>query len=327
MKQRKALPMKKLAPTFSIALTLLVTASAAAQEPMTSPGECQLRMATGKKGKGFSRIHRDLRAVCGAEVTLCEVETEGGLQNAIALSANEADVGIVQLDTLLSMKDSDENIASLQAIVPMHANLLHIFVRRDGYRITGERSLATLFTRDDRTVVISKFSELKGLPVAAVGSAQLLVRVLDHQFGSNLRFSDVDSDERALAMLKSGEVAAVFAMNGWPNPTVEALPREAGITLASYDLPVQGAYLLLRKNYQRIGIFNLAFLGAPSLLVTRPFKPDGARGTQVQHLRRCIIDHLNTLQEGSYEPAWKEVKQPEDVYGWPRFGQSTAVSR
>jgi TRAP-type uncharacterized transport system substrate-binding protein len=114
--------MKKLAPMFSIALTLLVTASAAAQESMSSPAECQLRMATGKKGKGFSRIHRDLRAVCGAEVTLCEVETEGGLQNAIALSANEADVGIVQLDTLLSMKDSDENIASLQAIVPMHAN-------------------------------------------------------------------------------------------------------------------------------------------------------------------------------------------------------------
>jgi ABC-type amino acid transport substrate-binding protein len=319
--------MKKLAPLFAITLTLLAAASADAQEPMMSPADCQLRMATGKKGKGFSRILRDLRAVCGAEVTLCEVETEGGLQNAIALSANEADVGIVQLDTLVSMKTSDENIANLQAVVPMHANLLHIFVRRDGYRVAGERSLATLFTRDERTVIVSKFSELKGLPVAAVGSAQLLARTLNHQFGSNLRFSDVDSDERALAMLKSGEVAAVFAMNGWPNPTVDALQRESGITLASFDLPVQGPYLLLRKNYQRIGSFNLAFLAAPSLLVTRPFKPEGARGTQVQQLRRCILDHLNTLQEGAYEPAWKEVKQPEDVYGWPRFGQSGAKSR
>lgn len=282
---------------------------------------CQLRVATGRKGKGFSRMYGDLKKLCGSQVPLCEVETEGGLQNTVALSANDADIGFVQLDTLHTMKESDENTAELQAIIPAHANLLHILVRRAGYTVTGERSLATLWQREEKTVVVSRLSELRGLPVAVVGSAQLLGRVLDKQLGLRLQFSDMLSDELAQSALKAGDVAAVLTMNGWPNPSIDNLGRDSGIGLAAFDLPVQAPYQLVRKNYAKLGYFNLAFLAAPNLLVTRPFKLDGVRGGQVATLQRCILDHLTDLQEGDFEPAWKEIKHPEDTYSWPRFGK------
>ena len=298
-----------------------------AQDTSVTTATCQLRMATGKKGKGFSKLFSDLRKLCGSQVQLCEVETEGGLQNTIALSANDADIGFVQLDTLYAMKESDENIAELQAIIPAHANLLHILVRRAGYIVPGERGIATLWQRDDKTVVITKLSELKGLPVAVVGSAQLLGRMLDRDLGLGLKFSDTNSDEEALNGLKSGAVAAVLSMNGWPSPTVDTLARDSGIGLAAYDFPVQAPFQLVRKNYAKLGYFSLSFLAAPNLLMTRPFKLDGQRGGYVAKLQRCIVDHLNELQEGPFEPAWKEIKHPDDVYGWSRFGQSTATGQ
>jgi TRAP-type uncharacterized transport system substrate-binding protein len=281
-------------------------------------------MATGKKGKGFSKLFKDLRKLCGSQVQLCEVETEGGLQNTIALSANQADIGFVQLDTLHTMKESDTNIAELQAIVPAHSNLLHILVRRAGYTQTAERSIATLWRSEEKTVVISKLSELKGLPVAVVGSAQLLGRALDRELSLALKFSDMNNDEEALSALNTGSVAAVLTMNGWPSPTVDALTRDSGIGLAAYDFPAQAPFQLVRKNYAKLGFFSLSFFAAPNLLMTRPFKLDGQRGNYVAKLQRCIVDHLSELQEGAFEPAWKEIKHPEEVYGWSRFGQPPA---
>jgi TRAP-type uncharacterized transport system substrate-binding protein len=225
------------------------------------------------------------------------------------------------------MKQSDENIATLQAVMPMNTNLLHILARREGYTVRGERSLATLFRREDTTVVVTKISDLKGLPVAVVGSAQLLGRILDRTFGYGWHFVDLASDEQAIAALKAGEVAAVLCMSGWPSGTVDALAREAGISLVGYDLPPQAPYQLVRKNYPKLGVFNLPFLAAPNLLVTRPFKPDGMRGHFVATLQRCIVSNLDALQEGAFEPGWKEIKNPNEVYGWQRFGaaaESTA---
>ena len=71
-------------------------------------------------------------------------------------------------------------------------------------------------------------------------------------------------------------------------------------------------------------MFNLPFLAAPNLLVTRPFKPDGPRGKQVAALQRCILSNLDALQEGAFEPGWKEIRNPDDVYGWPKFSPGHA---
>jgi len=304
----------------AVALSLAASAQVAAQTEVPAAANA-LRIASGKKGKGYSKLFADIRSVCGAQVALTEVETEGGLQNLTTLAANQADLGFVQLDTLQDLKGSDESIGALLAVMPLNMNLLHVVARSDGYTYDGPKKIWPL-SPDRITVAMAKVSDLKGLPVAVVGSARALGRVLDRRHAMNLQFVDVDTDEQALAKLKAGEVAALFSTSGWPSGPVQKLKRNAGVRLLQFDMAVQAPHQLVRKNYENLDTFNHAFLAAPNLLVTRPFSASGANGKAVATLQACIQKNQVTLQEGQFEPAWREVKDTTSTSGWPRFAGS-----
>jgi hypothetical protein len=80
--------------------------------------------------------------------------------------------------------------------------------------------------------------------------------------------------------------------------------------------------LVVKRNYQNLDAFNMRFLGSPNLLVTRPFKPNGEMGKRVAALQSCLLKHLDELQEGRFQAAWKEIKAPSDTLGVPRYGKS-----
>jgi TRAP-type uncharacterized transport system substrate-binding protein len=300
----KALQSRSAVVAFAFAMStcLPVTAQPAAAAPST----VQLRIATGKPGKGFSKVFADIRNVCGAAVPLVEVETEGGLQNLTALAANKADLGFVQVDTFAAMQDSDASIANLQTLMPMNTNLLHVIARTIGYELPQNGILGKLMSR--QSIVVRSFGELKGLPVAVVGSARALARELDRMHGLGLQFIDVATDDDGLAKLKRGEVAALLSTSGWPSGPVQALRRSDGLHLVRYDQKVQEPYLISIRNYENIDSFRHSFLGVPNALLTRPFTPNGAYGKAVATLRDCIRKNLVTLREGPYEPMWQEVK-------------------
>src|SRR4030095_3198998 len=93
------------------ALLLLGTVHAWAED---GPSDCSLRVASGPTGKVYAQIVKDMQSVCGAAVSVCPVASTGGLQNLSLLSANSADLGVVQIDTLQEMSTGDENIQTLQ---------------------------------------------------------------------------------------------------------------------------------------------------------------------------------------------------------------------
>lgn len=283
-----------------------VPAPAAAQSGAAGAQPVQLRVATGQAGKGFSRVFADIRSVCGHVVPMVEVATEGGLQNLTVLAANKADLGFAQLDTLAAMRDSDPAIAALRPVMPLHSNLLHIVARSDGFEAPRHGVLERLGGR--KVVVVRAASELKGLPVAVVGSARALGRELDREHGLGLQFVDVDSDEAGLAALRRGEVAALFSTAGWPSGPVQALKRGSGWHLVRFDLKTAEPYRLTSRNYENLDTFRHPFLAAPNLLVSRPFSPTGAYGRAVKALDDCVRRNLTTLREGPYEPAWQEVQ-------------------
>jgi TRAP-type uncharacterized transport system substrate-binding protein len=304
-----------------LTLSLLAAFQVSAQTEVTVPSNA-LRIATGKKGKGYSKLYANIVAVCGDKVALTEVETEGGLQNLTTLAANQADLGFAQLDTLQDMKSSDEAIGALQAVLPLNMNLLHIVGRTEGFSYRGERKLGGLLGGDRVTVQIDKFSDLKGMPVAVVGSARKLGRELGRRFAMNMQFVDVETDEQAFAKLMSGEVAAMFSSSGWPSGPVQRLKRDSGLRLVQFDMPVQSPYQYVKKNYENLDAFNQGFLAAPNLLVTRPFSASGFNGRAVATLTNCIQKNLVNLQDGQYEPAWRDVKNLSDTYGWTRFASA-----
>ena len=122
-----------------------------------------------------------------------------------------------------------------------------------------------------RAVQVRKFSELKGLTVAVVGSAQLMGQTLEKQLGYGMRFIVADSDDHAVSLLRSDQVQAVFTLGGWPLPSVARHKLASGLMLAEYDLEPRPPYLVVKRNYQDLDAFNRNFLAVPNLLVTRPF--------------------------------------------------------
>ena len=319
----KNVTLKQLLP---IAILCAASSAICAQEALP---DRTLRIATGPKTGVYTQLARDIQKVCGNVVNLVQVPSTGGVQNLMALSASEADIGFAQLDLLQQMgKGGEQNIQELQAIMPMHANLLHVLTMRAGSRVG-----ITYVPFTDREVpltgtvkVISKFTELKGVKVALVGSAKLLGQTLEKQLGYGMSFVEAETDDLAIAALVANQVQAVFTTGGWPYPAVSKHETNSGLMLADYDLPGQPPFAIGKRNYPKINAYDMKFLAAPNLLLTRPFKPTGEKGRLVAALQSCILSHIDELQEGSYHAVWKEIKNPTDTLGMTRYSGESAVA-
>ncbi len=307
------------------AAVLLCTMSAAlAQEPK---GDTALRVASGPNGKVYTLMVQDMQSVCGKSIPINTVTSSGGLKNLTLLSASEAELGIVQVDVLQQMKSGDSNIAELQSVMPLHVNLLHVLALKTGSRVGIQTLFGTPVPLTGNLAVMRKFSDLKGMEIAVVGSAQLLGEVLNKQLGYGMNLLIADNDDQAVTMLQAGQVQAIFTLGGWPLPSVRSHKASGGLVLVEYDLEPRAPYVAVKRNYNDLGAFNLTFLGVPNLLVTRPFKPGGATGSRVSALQRCLRLHLDELQEGSYQPGWKEIKDVTTSYGVPAWRGDTAVAK
>ncbi len=294
----------------------LGTAQAAKVGGAPSPACEGLKVATGPLGKGYSKLFADMVRVSGYAMPLCEVTTEGGLDNLNTLSIKKADVGIVPLDALKKMAEGDTNIGSLQVVATLNSNYLHIVTASNGYTVQGPKKYGVL-KGDTRSVRITRMSELRGATVALVGSAQLMVRQLDKLLGYKMRFIDVDSDEAAFKKVQSGEAYAAFTIAGWPHGQITRLNQSSGLTLAHFDVPAGSPYSVRPFSYKNIGVYNVQALAVQNVLVTRPFS--GSKIGDVAALKQMLVRELPELKDGEYEPGWNEIKSVDSKVDWARF--------
>jgi TRAP-type uncharacterized transport system substrate-binding protein len=280
-----------------------------------------LKVATGPAGKGYSKLFADMVRVSKYAMPLCEVNTEGGLDNLTTLSIKKADIGIVPMDALKKMAEGDGNIAGLLVVAALNSNYLHIVTSATGYTVEGPKKYGVL-KGDARSIRISKMSELRGAPVALVGSAQLLVRQLDKLLGFNMRYIDVDSDEAAFKKVQSGQAYAAFTIAGWPHGQITRLTQASGLTLASFDVPVGAPYSVRPFSYKNIGVYNVQAMAVQNVLVTRPFS--GSKTGDVAALKQMLERELMELKDGDYEPGWNEIKSFDTKVDWTRFSATPA---
>lgn len=310
--------MKKGLLVMVMAAFMATGAMAAKSDDGPAPACTGLKVATGPAGKGYSAVFKDIKAVCGQTVPVCEVNTNGALDNVTAMSTKEADIGFATVDTWATMKGGDENIAALQAVMGLNFNYLHVVTAAKGFEVQGQAKYGGLVKGDKSVVVIQKFSELRGRKVALVGSGQLLGRLLDKQGGYGMSFVDADTDAQALDMVKKGQVAAAFTVSGWPSGALRGLKQDSGLTLVPFDVPTGNQIYQVRSiNYKGLGVYNNNALAIPNVLLTRPFK--GEKQGEVTKLRQCIVAKLQDLQEGDFMPAWNEIKSVDNTFDVPKF--------
>lgn len=317
--------MKKI---FALALAALLSCAAYAAADPDAPaaggcGDDDLVVATGKAGKGYSKMYANIAKMCGDQVKLCESQTNGGLDNLNALSTKDAKVGMAQLDTAKLMS-SDDNIAGLQAVMPLNTNYMHVVTLANGFTVAGAKKWGGLREGDAVLVKITNFSQLRGQTVAAVGTASALARQLNSQLGFGMIIKDVGTDSEAFARLKKAEFAAVLTIAGWPHGELKNLKQDSGLTLAAFDVSVGAPYVVKGLNYKGLGVYNVNTVGVQNVLFTRPFKGEAAG--QVSALKSCIARNLTKLQEGNYEPGWNEIKSVDASVDWPNKFQSGATA-
>lgn len=298
--------------TFILASILALSTSAFAAPQDDAPAaDCDgVKIATGPRGKGYSNLFADIKKVVGSKIQLCEVNTSGGLDNLNSLSTKEADLGFVQVDTWKAMKAGDDNIAALQSVLVLNYNYLHVVTNAAGFGVQGEKKFGFL-KGDVKQVVINGFSDLRGQRVAAVGSAQLLIRQLDKQLGFGMQVIDAKDDNAAFEMVKSGRAAAAATVSGWPSGTVKALNQQSGLTLVPFNVSVGEPYKVKPLNYKNLAVYNNNSLAIQNVLVTRPFTGD--RAANVAAVQQALIKNLNELKEGNYQPGWNEVSTTATV--------------
>lgn len=299
-----------------VAAMAFVPANAAPSGNSAEPVRCEgIKIASGPSGKGYSKLYADIASVCGARTPVCELRTTGGLDNLTSLSGKKADIGFAQIDTLRDMAPGDDNIAALQAVMTMNYNYLHVLTRTAGYTIVGEKKYG-LLPGDKKTVVIRKFSDLKGQNVAVVGSAALLGNTLNRLLKYNMRLIEVPSDEAGFTAVTNGQAVAMFTVSGLPSGAVSKLTQASGLTLVSFDEDITQPYTIRKINYKNIGVYNSKALAVQNVLLTRPFSPNKA--SQVAAVHQCIVDNLPDLKDGEYEPAWNEMRG-DNAVDWPKF--------
>ena len=308
--------------------TTLVLASTACAQTKEAPTECDVRIGSGPRGGVYELLVRDMQQLCGETLSICATPSEGGLENLTRLSAGEIDIGFAQVDTLLEMRrGGDENIQSLQAVMPLHLNLMHIISLTAGSKMGTREVMGATIPGTGEVRLLRKFSDLKGVRVATVGSAQMLGQLIEKQVGYGMEFVLAKSDDHALELLRANKVQAIFTSGGWPMPNIARHQIGSGLTLVEYDLPAQPPYVITRRTYKNLEAYNFNFLSAPNLLLTRPFKPTGTAGKRVAALQHCLVSHMDDLQEGRFNGVWREIKNPTDTLGIARFAGKAEASR
>lgn len=311
----------------ALAATLLLATAAHAQNKETQT-ECDVRIGSGPRGGVYELLVRDMQQLCGEALSICATPSEGGLENLTRLSAGEIDIGFAQIDTLLELRrGGDENIQTLQAVMPLHLNLMHIISLTSGSKMGAREVMGTTIPGTGDVRLLRKFSDLKGVRIATVGSAQMLGQLIEKQVGYGMEFVLAKSDDNAIELLRANKVQAIFTSGGWPMPNIARHQIGSGLTLVEYDLPVQPPYVVTKRTYKNLEAYNFNFLSAPNLLLTRPFKPAGVAGKRVAALQHCLVSHMDDLQEGRFNGVWREIKNPIDTLGITRFAGRADTAR
>lgn len=307
-------------------LTALVAANiyAGTKDELEPSQECTgLKIGTGPKGKGYSKLFTDIDKMCGNVVQVCEVTSNGAVDNLTNLSTNDIDVGLTAVDAAMYMQGGDENVRELQAVMSINYNFLHILVNSNGYQVETKKWGG--MKKDVSVEYIRKFTDLRGKVVATVGSGALMGQKLNDMMSMGMTLVAAKTDEEAFAKLKKGEVHGVFTVSGWPSGPVSNLQQSSGLTLVPFDTAVSPPYYMKPVNYKNLGVYNVQSIAVPNILVTRPFKAGGEKAVMVSKLKTCLVNNLTKFQEGSYQAAWKEAKDPENVFGWNKFQAAGAT--
>ncbi|MBI2568317.1 MAG: TAXI family TRAP transporter solute-binding subunit [Candidatus Schekmanbacteria bacterium] len=235
--------------TLALALALLARATALAEE---------LVVAAGPAGSAALEL---AAAIAGplhdADLTVRVAETQGAVENVLALSRSEADLGLLQMDAFALMAakpEMAEVLAKVRFIYPLSQDEIHVIVRRDS-------GVSRLEDFAGKRVAIGE--EASGSAV----SAALVLQAVGLEPGPE-KFRKLDRSEPAEALedLLDGDLDAMILVGAAPVSMLSALApeRASHITLLPLSSAVRARLTETKAPFSEavIGPTDYAWLDA-----------------------------------------------------------------
>ncbi|MEZ5933467.1 MAG: TAXI family TRAP transporter solute-binding subunit [Alphaproteobacteria bacterium] len=134
-----------------------------------------------------------------------------------------------------------------------------------------------------------------------------------------------DPPERAIQLLKTGEIDAMVIVDGAPVDLIKDVGVDAELTLlplapsrigASYAPATltSDEYPNLIKSYAPIETVAVS-----DVLAAYNWAEDNERGRPVNHFVERLFAHYEKLLGPSYHPKWRDVDLAEELQGWQRL--------
>lgn len=244
------------------------------------------------------------------DMRIIPVVARGKVQNLWdILYLKGVDMGFIQSDILEYLKD-DPRIGSIKSrlryITVMFPEEVHVI---------ADKNINSLQDLAGKTVSINA----KGTGSSVVG--ELLFRRL------GIKATLIHEDtRRAIARIKSGEIAAHFNVLAKPTQVVRRIDGEGKLKLLPipYTKEVQDVYLpstLSHEDYPNLipQGQTIPTIAAGNVLAAFNWAEDTERGRKVKRFVDAFFDRFDELKGQGYHPKWKEVNLAATLPGWTRL--------
>lgn len=264
----------------------------------------QVKVATGGPKGTYHALFTNIADKCGSEMAIVGVNTSGSLENLDKLAGKEVGAAFMQTDALFASAQG-RDLGNIKTLVAFHKESVHVVAPvASGLKTSGNM---VGFGKQD--IVFSTAEDLNGYRVAAAGGSVITSQLIKLQGQLNWTIVPVDSNDAALAAIKSGQVQAAVMVGGQPLGNVKALGPEfklLGFRQQTVDL-LKTVYVGDKLSYPKLSPNAVTTLATEALLVTRTVNTPERLAT-LSNFRTCVLRNVPEWQDADgAHPAWSQV--------------------
>ena len=264
----------------------------------------QVKVATGGPKGTYHALFTNIAEKCGNEMAIVGVNTSGSLENLDKLAGKEVGAAFMQTDALFASAQG-RDLGNIKTLVAFHKESVHVIAPV----ATGLKTSGNMIGMGKQDIVFTNAEDLAGYKVAAAGGSVITAQLIKLQGQLNWTIVPVDSNDAAIAAIKSGQVQAAVMVGGQPLGNVKALGPDMkllGFKSSTVDL-LKTVYVADKLSYPKLSTTAVTSLATEALLVTRTVNtPD--RLAAMSSFRNCVLKNVPEWQDADgAHPAWAQV--------------------
>lgn len=280
----------------------------------------QFSMGTGSKGNTYNRQFTEIQKVCGRELAMVEVPTNGAVQNAEKLLSNEINGGWVQAD-ILYMMARNQDLSDIKTLLVLNPESAH-FIVKDNLSVKQGGTGYGSFKVGGTEVKITELSQIAGMTVAASGGGAWTAKQIRLDSEVAYQIKEVGDAKAAIAALdKDAQVALI--MGGYPVDYIKTLGKDYRLLTIpeAMQKKLKAVYLPDSVSYSNLADGGTAStVSVQSLVVTREYK-SAKMVSALSSFKNCVLGNLDDIRETTGNHAsWRKVKaENQSQSKWPLY--------